>query len=199
MSRLLRRSHLYLALFLTPWILMYTASTFVMNHAHWFRDGGSSEQPRKPPAYTLERELIYPGELPSAPQDIAKQLLATLDLDGAHSIARPVSNDRLVIHRLHATAPRRVTYTAADNRVTVERMVFEPVRFLEQLHRRRGYQHNYVLDDLWAASVDLTIAALLLLSATGIWMWWELRSTRRLGALALAVGTALFALFVVVM
>jgi hypothetical protein len=196
MSRLLRRSHLYLALFLTPWILMYTVSTFVMNHAHLFRD---PSLPRTPPVYTLEREFIYPGELPAAPQDIANQLLASLDLDGAHSIARPLSTDRLVIQRLHATAPRRITYTAADKRVVVERMVFEPARFLEQIHRRRGYQHPYTLDDLWAASVDLTIAGLLLLSATGIWMWWELRSTRRWGAVALAAGTALFAWFVVVM
>ncbi len=31
-SKLLRRIHLYLALFLTPWIRMYAVSTFAMNH-----------------------------------------------------------------------------------------------------------------------------------------------------------------------
>lgn len=196
MSRLLRRSHLYLALFLTPWILMYTVSTFAMNHAHLFRD---PSLPRTPPVYTLERELVYPGDLPSAPQDIAQQLLLSLNLDGAHSVARPLPDGRLVINRLHATTPRRITYTPADKRVVVERMVFEGPRFLEQIHRRRGYQHPYTLDDLWAFSVDLTIAGLLLLAFTGIWMWWELRATRKWGALALAAGAGLFAVFVVVM
>ncbi|MBS1831935.1 MAG: hypothetical protein JST65_04445 [Acidobacteria bacterium] len=191
MSRILRRSHLYLALFLTPWILMYTVSTFVMNHR--------PEGPRKLPVYRMERELIYPGDLPGAPQDMARQLLSTLDLDGAHRIVRPASsNERLVIERLHATSPRRITYTAADKRVVVERMEFDNTRFLEQMHRRRGYQHEYTLDDLWASSVDLTIAGLLLLALTGMWMWWELRVTRTWGAVALVAGFGLFALFVAV-
>mgnify|MGYP003337031680 CR=1 FL=1 len=53
MSLLLRRIHLYLALFLAPWVLMYTASTFVMNHRSWFHP----TEPPPPPRFELEREL----------------------------------------------------------------------------------------------------------------------------------------------
>ena len=78
-------------------------------------------------------------------------------------------------------------------------MVFSGAGFLERMHRRRGYQHNYVLEDLWAASVDLTIAALIFLSLSGLWMAWELRVTRKLGALALGAGLALFGLLLAVL
>lgn len=197
MSLFLRRVHLYLALFLAPWILMYTASTFVMNHRHLFH----GPPPVPPPAFELERELTYPGEFPAnaTPQQIALQLLATLDIDGAHSIARPFSKDKIVINRQHPVNPRRVTYTAEGNKVRVEKMVFNSAGFLERMHRRRGYQHPYALEDAWALSVDLTIAGLILLACSGIWMWWELRATRALGAVSLAAGVALFGLFLAVM
>jgi hypothetical protein len=62
------------------------------------------------------------------------------------------------------------------------------------MHRRRGYQHA-ALDDSWAFSVDLVIAAMIFWVLSGLWMWWELRATWRLGALFAAGGLALFALF----
>ncbi len=197
MSLLLRRIHLYLALFLTPWVLMYTVSTFVMNHRTLFH----GPPPVAPPKFEVERELTYPGEFPAdaTPQQIALQILATLDMDGAHQVARPSTPEKVVFNRQNAVAPHRITYTAADKKVVIEKMVFSGAGFLERMHRRRGYQQNYLLDDLWAITVDLTIFALLALACTGIWMWWELKVTRGLGAVALAAGFGLFALFLKVM
>jgi len=197
LSLLLRRIHLYLALFLIPWILMYAVSTFVMNHRFLFHE----RPPEPPPKYTTEREFTYPGELPAGAtsQQIALQLLATLDLDGAHAIARPINPEKLIIYRQHPVSPRRITFTPADKKVVIETLDFAAHSFLERMHRRRGFQHDYLLEDLWAASVDLTIAALIILSLSGLWMWWELRVTHRLGGLALIAGIALFATFLAVM
>ena len=197
MSLLLRRIHLYLALFLAPWILMYTVSTFVMNHRALFH----GPAPAPAPQFEAEREMVYPGEMPegATPKQVALQLLATLDMDGAHSVASASTAQRVVINRQHPVSPRRITYTAADKRVVIEKMVFSGAGFLERMHRRRGFQQNYVLDDLWAGSVDLTIVGLFLLALSGIWMWWTLRAARALGAVALAAGFALFGIFLVVM
>ncbi len=176
---------------------MYTASTFVMNHRAWFHP----TEPPPPPRYVVEREVDDPGEFPpgATSPEIARQLLAMLNLDGAHQVVRPFSPTKVVINRLDPITPRRITYHALDHRVVVEKMIFEGPRFLEQMHRRRGFQHDYVLEDLWAASVDLTIVALVALALTGLWMWWELRVTRRWGAIALAAGCGLFALFLAVL
>lgn len=189
-SRILRRIHLYIALFLTPWVLIYTFSTFVMNHREWFRG-----RPPEPPRWIQTREFIYPGEFaPDAGREaMAGQLLATLQMDGTHQ--SQLRDGRLVVQRLRALRPVRVTYTLADRRVVVEEQSLEASTFLERMHRRRGFQHPYALEDAWAFSVDLFIAAMLVWMLTGFWMWWEMKTLRRAGALALAGGICLFALF----
>jgi hypothetical protein len=55
LSKVLRRTHMYVALFLFPWVLMYAVSTLVMNHRAVFtaRDG------ERPIPYELERRLVY--------------------------------------------------------------------------------------------------------------------------------------------
>ena len=68
---------------------------------------------------------------------------------------------------------------------------------MNTLHRRRGYQHEYALDDAWALIVDLFIVAAVLWALSGLWMWWEMKATRRWGAVSLAIGVAVFAFFLV--
>ena len=91
--------------------------------------------------------------------------------------------------------PRRITYTPADGRLVIESQVFRTPAFLERMHRRRGYQSGYALDDTWAFSVDLVIVAMIFWVASGLWMWWEMKVTRRLGFAFAASGVAIFALF----
>lgn len=197
MSLLLRRAHLYLALFLTPWILMYTVSTFVMNHRTLFH----GPPPVPPPEFRLESEFRYPGEFPpdAKPAEIARQLLASLNLDGAHSVGRPGPDGKITIQRQLPVEPKRITYTPSNGIVRVETLPFSGAGFLERMHRRRGFQHDYPLEDAWAFTVDLTIAALVLLALSGIWMAWEIKVARWLAFAALAAGCALFALFLSVM
>ena len=79
--------------------------------------------------------------------------------------------------------------------LTAAVQVYRTPGFLERMHRRRGYQTDYVRDDLWAVTVDMVIIAMVFWVASGLWMWWELRVTRRWGAVSAAAGLALFALF----
>jgi hypothetical protein len=197
MSLLLRRIHLYLALFLGPWILMYTASTFVINHRSWFR----GPEPVPPPPFVKESEFTYSGELPSGatPQQTALQILAAAGLDGAHGVGRPAPDGTLIINRQDAVAPRRISYTPSTRRVLIEKMEYNTPAFLERMHRRRGFQHPYLLDDIWAVLVDCVILAILFWSCSGLWMWWELKVTRPWGAAALAGGVLLFGILVAVL
>ena len=38
-SKLIRRTHMYLALFLTPWVMVYAFSSIVFNHFKFFSGG----------------------------------------------------------------------------------------------------------------------------------------------------------------
>ncbi len=183
---------MYLALFLFPWMLMYGISTMVMNHRALFAPPAGSA----PASYVVEREVVYSGSVPddAEPRVAARQILATLGLDGAHGASRR-PDGTLVITRHDLLAPRRIVYAPADGRLVVERMVSRPAATLERFHRRRGYATGYPLDTAWAVSVDLVIVAMIFWALSGLWMWWEMKVTRRLGALALAGGAGLFAFY----
>lgn len=193
-SKILRRTHLYLALFLTPWVLMYTLSTFVMNHRDRFRG-----RPPAPARWERVSEQVYDGQFPSGASTSiqAQQILMSLDLDGAHQAS--MRDGKLVIQRNTATQPLRLSFTPESKQLLVERQALDASAFLERMHRRRGFQTGYALDNVWAFSVDLFIAGVIFWALSGLWMWWELKVTRTLGALALLGGVALFAFFLAVL
>jgi len=183
---------MYLALFLFPWLLMYAFSTAAMNHRALFVDASGAGAPQ----FERERELVYDGVFPDDTdlKAISRQILASLDLDGAHGVTRR-KDGAVVITRNDLLTPRRLVYTPSDHRLAIEKMPHRTNAMLERFHRRRGYATGYALDTIWAVSVDLAIAAMVFWVVSGLWMWWEMKVTRRAGALALAGGAGLFALF----
>lgn len=188
MSKLIRRVHLYLALFLSPWLAVYALSTMVMNH----------RTPRQsPPAWQPEREVTLRNGPPASATntEMARRILSELGMDGAFQVNQRRADGVLIVTRQYTFNNRRVTYTIADQKAVVERQNFRLSFWLEKMHRRRGFQHDSWVDDLWAASVDLVIIAMVLWILTGLWMWWELKKTRLLGAGFALGGIVLFAAF----
>ena len=185
---------MYLGLFLAPWMLMYALSTLAMNHRHFLQKYFGSE-----PVFEKESETVYTGKVDPAASEatISRPILMSLGLDGRHSARKPPSGQTLVIYRNDPLHPRRITYTFGTGSLLVERQVLRAPAFLENMHRRRGYESPYALDDLWASSVDLVIAAMIFWAASGLWMWWEMKTTRAWGAIAAAAGVGLFLVFLV--
>lgn len=191
-SLVVRRIHLYLALFLTPWMLMYALSTMAMNHRGFFEawyDGHRVQWER----VSEDRFVPDLGPEPSR-RAVADGILAHLRLEGAHSVRGRIDR-RVTIHRDDPFDTRRIHWNAADSTLLVERRLSRAPVILESLHRRRGYQHDILTEDLWAFSVDLVIVAMLFWAGSGIWMWWEMSVTRRYGTIALLVGIVLYAFF----
>ena len=195
-SRLVRRSHMYLALFLTPWMLMYAVSTLAMNHRAVFVERYGSG----PVPFHTERELVYDGSFPPDAdlKTISRQILPSLDLDGSHGVTRR-KDGAIVINRNDLITPRRITFTPDSRMLLVERMERRSNAFLERFHRRRGYATGYRLDTSWAVTVDVVIVGMMFWAISGLWMWWEMKVTRALGALALLGGISLYALYLVML
>jgi hypothetical protein len=63
------------------------------------------------------------------------------------------------------------------------------------MHRRRGYDHPYLLEDMWGFTVDVAVVAMAFWSLSGVWLWWELKATRFWGALSFFGGLGLFGIF----
>lgn len=191
-SLLNRRVHLFLGLFLTPWILMYAVSTIVMHHRELF----TGEHQRIDPGYKLITEEAYEPEIPAdvSREDAANIILKDLGFEGAHSIRGEIDGGAFTILRNRPIGTHRITYDATSGLLRVERQEFAMVYALEMLHRRRGYQQDFIANDLWALAVDAFIVATVLWMVTGVWMWWQLARTRKIGAICLVSGCALFLL-----
>lgn len=195
LSVTLRRIHMYLGLFFTPWVIVYALSTVAMNHRDHLRLLYGEGPPRYERLY--ERGYAAAFSADATPQQKGVQVLRDLGLDGAHNVPKPAPDGTITIQRLDPKTPLRIRYQPARQSVEVSRMVFETPAFLERMHRRRGFQYPYLADDVWAVLVDGFIVAMLFWFASGLWMWWEMRATRRLGALAIGAGALLFTLFLV--
>ena len=48
-------------------------------------------------------------------------------------------------------------------------------------------------------TVDVAIGAMMFWVLSGLWMWWEMKVTRRLGLVALLGGASLFTLYVLLL
>lgn len=184
---------MFTGLFLAPWMVMYALSTLVMAHDEWVKSFYPS---RRPPLIT-ERELDYSRSIPtnSTREQIAETILQDLGLEGTYSLTGGRNGQPLVIHRQIAITTRHITFDATKNKIVVTKDQFRMADFLERLHRRRGY-NQYALENIWGSSVDLAVVTMVFWSASGLWLWWELKTTRRWGALAFGAGVALFAMFV---
>jgi hypothetical protein len=187
---------MYLGLFFMPWMLMYALSTMAMNHRQFFVEKYGGEMVR----WEREQEQTYSGTFPEdmEARAVGLQVLAHLRLDdGAYSARKSPDGQTVTIFRDDPVVPRRITYTPADQKLVVEKQVFRMPAFLERMHRRRGFQSEFFLTDAWGLTVDLAITAMILWVLTGLWMWWELKTTRGLGALSFLIGAGLFAFFIV--
>lgn len=195
LSKFLRRSHMYLALFLSPWVLMYTLSTIAMNHREHLRGDAEDGPPRFEKQSARPYDAVFPER--ATPREKALQILRDLDMEGAHTVARPAADGALTINRMDPVEPKRIVYRPSEGALSVEKLPFSGPAFLERMHRRRGYNHSYAADIGWAVSVDLFIVAMIFWVFSGLWMWWEMKVTRFTGALFAAGGAALFAFFLV--
>ena len=192
-NKFVRRTHMYLALFLTPWVVMYAISTVAMNHSDLFNQWYGDTRP----SYTTEREIDYPKTIePDADLSAtAQQFLDDTGLDGLHYVQGDLRDGVVTIRRADPFAPRRVVYDAKQQLLTVERQEVRPHALLNQLHGRRGFNSPYLTEDLWSLSVEIVTVAIVFWTMSGLWLWWGLKTTRRWGGVCLLAGATVFSLF----
>jgi hypothetical protein len=187
----LRRCHMYLGLFLTPWLTMYAVSTVVFNHWGRINQFYSGKMGQFEP----EKELPYTKEFtPHASlRSKGEQILKDFHASGSFGIRE--SEGRIVIDRRDPIAPRRFTYIPDERKMVIERQAFRTATLLTTIHSQVGYSSKLGQIKAWAVTVDLTTIATFLLVISGIWMWWELKVTRKWGMFFLLSGVALFGVF----
>jgi hypothetical protein len=186
MYKTLRNIHLLLASCCRPFLVMYGVSAVQMSHNTWFQ--------MKPAV--AERDLAL------APGQTDARAIAREAMDREPSIKGEIANvqSNATGVSLRIVVPGTVhelKYSAAAGTAHVKTSVAGVMGMLNRLHHWAGFYHQPVSMKMWALAVAIVSAALLLLGATGVYMWFTRRPERRIGAALLAINVA-FALFIIV-
>lgn len=189
-SRVIRRTHMYLALFLTPWMVIYALSGLVLNHNQAVRAfyGTRFGQFEK----VEERPYAAAFSEGADSRMIGAQILEHLGLSGTFNVQGTPTQPRLVINRNAAFAAHRITYFRNEHRLLVEKQAFSAPVFVNRAHFRHGYEQPFLSSKIWAVIVDLAVVGMLFWVVSGVWMWWEIRPARLTGAAFALVGFTMF-------
>ncbi|HLV01238.1 MAG TPA: hypothetical protein VKZ59_08230 [Acidobacteriota bacterium] len=189
---IVRRTHLYLGIFLLPWFLMYSISSLPFSHRSYldaYYDDGT-------PLWVSRWEGNYyiPLDTETDHRKIGAQVMQEFDLEGSFGTYQPAP-DQLAIYIYDFWNATQVRYFHDEKRLVIQDRRFRWDHFLTGMHARGGFQQASFLADLWAVIVDIVCVAMMTWVASGLYMWWQLKSVRRSGALVILSGTLSFVLF----
>jgi len=194
--RLLRDLHLYLGLFISPFVLVFAISVFFLVHA-WrpgFASGTSTTR--------AVSELPLPGDLQSLSGrpliDALKPALEKVGVRGEVGFVRHlVKEEKLIIP---VTIPGRettVTISIVSREATIVTRETGLADSLVTLHKSPG-QHgpairmNWFYMKAWRWMADATVYLTLFISVSGIYLWYVLRAERSVGLFLLLAGALSF-------
>jgi hypothetical protein len=184
----MRSLHLYSGLIVSPFVLVYAASTIALNHPTWL--GGPGE-PR-----TEIGQVRPPVSEDSL--TIARDVLGQLGIRGeAMFVRRDVKAGEVEIPVQHAGAKSSVTVDLATGRAVVERhrpSLVDSVIFFHKMPgphvvAMRGYSTAVAL---WRWLADASVLAIVFLAASGLYLWTALKAERTVGLVSLGAGAAVF-------
>jgi hypothetical protein len=190
-----RRTHLYLGLFLTPWVLLYAVSSIPFSHNSYFED---RDKQLGLPLWTKTHEGPYDlGPIPESGslRPLAEKVARDFRMLDASYGAYRQSPKQLNIYIHTFWKSTQFKYFIEEKRIVAEDRRFRGDHFLTGMHARGGFEDGRFFPIAWAVVIDLVCLGFLVWVASGLYMWWSLPGLRKWGWVALAGGLASFALF----
>lgn len=173
MYRLIRNSHLVLGLSSVLFILTYAVSAVQMAH-----------RIRLAPQVT-EEDLTLPAGL--APRRLAEELNRDRGYGGELGNPQPAAKG----FRVSVTRPGTnyaVTYDAATGQTHVRREERSFLGMLNRLHHQNGLHHQDGRLNAWGWALALVSIVLLLIGASGVYLWFQMHRERIIGTVLLTAN-----------
>jgi hypothetical protein len=196
LSQWIRDLHLYTGLIISPFVLVFAVSVFFLVH-HWL--------PKAAPNLTGSRlvaDLPLPANLDElsgrARIDALKPALAHAQVQGEVGwIQHLAKENRLVVP---VTVPGRlttVTIDVAKREARIEEQTTGLADALVVLHKSpgphlAGIRMNWAYMRVWYWLADATVYLVLFLTLSGIYLWYILRSQRKIGLVLIVAGAVSF-------
>ena len=192
--RWLRDLHLYFGLFISPFVLLFAASVFYLNHGKL--------SPGAEPAADTYRDLTIPDGFDrlKGPEAVerAKAILPQVGVAGEIGFLRYVPKDRHLIFSVSKAGSEATVDVDLDARTaTVKRRPMNLWESVSYLHKIPGPHNvairgNWIGTQAWRVLADATIYLLLFISLSGVYLWWAIKAERRIGLTLLTAGAATF-------
>lgn len=177
MYRIIRNVHLLLASFSLPFLIMYAVSAVQMGHSTWFQ--------MKPAV--VEREMALDSGQSDARQ-LAREIMSRQPAMKGELNNVQTSESGLTLRIVVPGTVHEVRYDRASGVARIKTSVAGVMGMLNRLHHWAGFWHEPPSMKAWAVFVAVVSAGLLLLGASGIYMWFTRRSERRIGIALLTVN-----------
>jgi hypothetical protein len=191
-----RDLHLYLGLFISPFVLVFSVSVFFFVHAVVPNFASEPPQTRVASVVSLPRDLAKLSGRPLI--DALKLTLSSLNVPGEIGFIRHVVGDDTLV--IPVSVPGRattVTIRIAVREATIVTRETGLADALITLHKTPGghtptLSMNWFPMRVWWWLSDTTAYLTLFITVSGLYLWYVLRAERRIGYIFLGTGTLLF-------
>jgi hypothetical protein len=170
--KFLRNTHLLTGVFSCLFLLMYGVSSVQMAHNTWFN--------LKPGVADSEAALA-PGM--TNPREVARQLMDRGLVRGELAQVRGTG-----FRVIRPGTVYEVAYSPETGAAKIRSNVAGFMGMLNRIHHVAGLWHEYTLTNLWGAFVAITSVLLIVLAATGIYLWFAIHTERVTGFILLAAS-----------
>ena len=190
-----RDLHLYLGLFVSPFVVLFALSVFFLNHARSPADSTPTN------TTTVHNLRIPPGIEETQDMERVRQvreIIAQAGVNGEINFIRYVAREsRLIIPVQKPGIETTVDVDLERRTATVSERKTTAWERLSYLHRMPGPHNasirgNWFWTRAWRWLADATVWLVLFLSISGIYMWAVLKSERKVGLVLLLAGALSF-------
>jgi hypothetical protein len=185
-----RDLHLYLGLFISPFLLVFSVSVFFLNHAKVATD--------RPTSVETFQNLLVPEGIDAAqgPAAIpgAQLILQQVGVTGEIGFTRFVTKTHHFVFPVSRPGSETTVDLDVDARTAlVSKRKTGVLEAFGYLHKMPGPHNanirgNWVGIRAWKWFADATIYLTLFISASGIYLWYVLRAEREIGFVLLTAG-----------
>jgi hypothetical protein len=192
------RLHYYLGLYFLFFIWLFAVTGLLLNHGMW----GSAELQRSRVTSKSEHRVSLPNT--GTQLGDARDLMRQLEIEGeVQWSATSGDANRFDFRVVRPGLQTDVKVDLGQAKATVERTKVSTLAIARNLHVFTGVrmndpknQRDWILTNVWAYSMDAVAAALVLMAASGVWIWFQSGTPRWPGLIALGAGVVCCAWFI---